>query len=104
VIAVRGNVDRGAWADRLPETAIAPAGETRLYVLHDLKQLKDATGCGVVISGHSHKPAEEWRAGILYLNPGSAGPRRFHLPITVAKLDLRMRPWKMALLDVGPQS
>jgi putative phosphoesterase len=104
VIAVRGNVDHGDWADRLPETAIAPAGETRIYVLHDLKQLKKTAGCAVVVSGHSHKPREEWRDGILYLNPGSAGPRRFHLPITVAKLDLRERPWKMVLVDVGPQS
>jgi uncharacterized protein len=100
VVAVRGNVDHGAWAEALPETARANAGGVRVYVLHDLKQLGGASGFDVAISGHSHKAREEWREGVLYVNPGSAGPRRFRLPITVAKLDLRVRPWKMELVEL----
>jgi putative phosphoesterase len=100
VVAVRGNVDRGAWADALPETACADAGGVRFYVLHDMKELGNASGFDVVVSGHSHQPREEWRDGVLYVNPGSAGPRRFRLPITVAKLDLRVRPWKMEFVEL----
>lgn len=85
LVAVRGNVDHGDWAERLPETATAG----RIYVIHDVKQLKARTaGCDIVVSGHSHKPGQEERGGVLYINPGSAGPRRFRLPITVARLHL----------------
>ncbi len=89
LVAVRGNVDRGAWAEALPETETVAVGDHWLYVLHDLKQLDldlAAGGFSAVISGHSHKPAIAERGGVLYLNPGSAGPRRFHLPVTVARL------------------
>ncbi len=89
VVAVRGNVDQGAWADALPETETVAVGNQWLYVLHDLKQLDldpAAGGFSAVISGHSHKPAIAQRGGVLYLNPGSAGPRRFHLPVTIARL------------------
>lgn len=83
VVAVRGNVDHGAWADRLPETVVAG----NIFVIHDAKQLEQVPpGCDIVVSGHSHKPGQQERGGILYINPGSAGPRRFHLPITVARL------------------
>ena len=83
VVAVRGNVDHGAWADRLPETVVAG----NIFVIHDAKQLEHVPpGCDIVVSGHSHKPGQQERGGILYINPGSAGPRRFHLPITVARL------------------
>ena len=99
--AVRGNVDHGVWADALPETTVVETSGLRLFVLHDVKQLDRSSGFDVVVSGHSHKPREEWRDGVLYLNPGSAGPRRFQLPITVAKLDLGTRPLKMELIDVG---
>jgi len=85
VIAVRGNVDHGPWADRLPETATTGP----IYVIHDVKQLKSPPpACSIVISGHSHRPGRHERAGVLYINPGSAGPRRFRLPITVARLNL----------------
>jgi putative phosphoesterase len=100
VFAVRGNVDHGDWAEALPETTLVDAGGVRIYVLHDVKQIGAASDFDVVVSGHSHKPREEWRDGILYLNPGSAGPRRFRLPITVAKLDLRARPWKASFVEL----
>jgi putative phosphoesterase len=90
-VAVRGNVDAGQWAAELPITRIVEAGRVRLYLLHDLATLDvdpKAAGCSVVISGHSHRPGARQRDGILYLNPGSAGPRRFSLPICVAKLQV----------------
>ena len=87
--AVRGNVDRGAWAESLPRTAVVEAGPHQLYVLHildDLDLAPEAAGFSAVISGHSHKPHAETRRGVLYLNPGSAGPRRFRLPTTIGRL------------------
>jgi putative phosphoesterase len=90
--AVRGNVDHGSWADALPETeVVALADEVLLYVLHDLEQLDldpAAAGFKMVISGHSHRPSIEHRRGVTYLNPGSAGPRRFRLPVTLALLHI----------------
>lgn len=89
VIAVRGNNDRGAVLEDLPETARTELAGVRLYVLHDLKQLAidpAAAGVNVVVSGHSHRPLVEERAGVLYVNPGSAGRRRFKLPICVGEL------------------
>lgn len=89
VIAVRGNNDRGEWAQAIPETQTVEVAGQKLFVLHDLKTLElDPVQAGyrVVISGHSHQPRAEWKAGVLYLNPGSAGPRRFKLPVTVALL------------------
>lgn len=90
--AVRGNNDRDVWARSVPPTAVVEAGAYRLYVLHDLSELDvdpAAERYAAVISGHSHKPRAETRGGVLYLNPGSAGPRRFKLPIAVAKLYVR---------------
>ena len=91
VSAIKGNNDTDRWADAYPaESALELAGR-RLFMLHDLKELSlDPADCGydVVVSGHSHKPSIETRGGVLYLNPGSAGPRRFKLPVTVALLDL----------------
>ena len=87
--AVRGNVDTGAWAQALPLIEVVEAGPLQLYVLHDIATLDidpQAAGFAAVISGHSHRPGAERRRGVLYLNPGSAGPRRFTLPIAVAKL------------------
>jgi putative phosphoesterase len=89
--AVRGNNDKGAWAAKLPPTASIQVGEIRLYVLHEISRLDldpVARGLAVVVSGHSHRPSIERRDGILYLNPGSAGPRRFTLPISIARLDV----------------
>ena len=87
--AVRGNVDTGAWAKTLPMTEVVAAGALHLYVLHDLATLDlnpRAAGFAAVIYGHSHRPSVETRGGVLYLNPGSVGPRRFTLPIAMAKL------------------
>ena len=92
VVAVRGNNDREDWAKILKETEVVRLGDAVVYVLHDIKTLDldaAAAGFGAVISGHSHQPLLEERRGVLYLNPGSAGPRRFTLPITVARLHVR---------------
>ena len=91
VVAVRGNVDTAPWAGFLPVSEVAEAGGRHLYVLHQIEHLDldpVAAGFAAVIYGHSHKPSAELRHGVLYLNPGSAGPRRFSLPITVARLRL----------------
>jgi hypothetical protein len=89
VTAVRGNVDKGAWARKLPETEVVEVGGISIYVLHDIAQLDlkpDAAGFKAVIYGHSHVPKQETRGGVLYFNPGSAGPRRFKLPVCVGRL------------------
>jgi putative phosphoesterase len=91
VTAVRGNVDTSAWARKLPETDVLEVDGVSIYVLHDLATLDlkpEAAGFKVVISGHSHVPKQEMRAGVLYFNPGSAGPRRFKLPVSVGRLIL----------------
>lgn len=92
VTAIRGNVDTAPWCAALPETRVLTLAGVTIHMLHDLKTLgadPAAEGYGVVISGHSHKPLIERRDGVLYLNPGSAGRRRFRLPVTLARLDLR---------------
>ena len=89
VYAVRGNVDRGDWARHLPTTEVVEIGRRSLYVLHDLGTLDldpAAADFSVVVSGHSHRPQARHRGEVLYINPGSAGPRRFSLPIAVARL------------------
>ena len=103
VVAVRGNVDTAEWAKSLPETAAAEAGAVNIYVLHDLNALDldpAAAGFHIVVSGHSHKPGRSERSGVGYINPGSAGPRRFSLPITVARLNLGVRPWSVEFIDL----
>jgi uncharacterized protein len=104
VVAVRGNVDTEPWARReLPETAVAEAGDTSIYVLHDVHALDldpAAAGFQIVVSGHSHKFLQTEKDGVLYINPGSAGPRRFTLPITVARLNLAAKPWKVEFVDL----
>ena len=96
--AVRGNVDTADWAARLPLTRIVEAGALRVFVLHEVSQLgldAAAAGLAAVVFGHSHRPSIETRGGVLFLNPGSAGPRRFRLPVTVARIRVsgrRMRP------------
>jgi uncharacterized protein len=92
VTAVRGNNDHGPWAERLAQTQVIEIAETCVYVLHDLAELDvdpAAAGFSVVVAGHSHKPAIARRDGVLFVNPGSAGPRRFTLPIAVALLHIR---------------
>jgi putative phosphoesterase len=89
VRAVRGNNDRGVWARSLPLNDVIEIGPHHVYLLHDIAELAidpAAASMAAVITGHSHKPAAEVREGVLYLNPGSAGPRRFKLPIAVARL------------------
>jgi putative phosphoesterase len=96
VRAIRGNNDHGAWADRLPEHDFVKIGSQLIYILHNLAELEldlEASGVTAVVSGHSHKPVVERRGGVLFLNPGSAGPRRFKLPVTVATLALRSGRW-----------
>ena len=89
VTAVRGNNDRGAWAERVRETELLRVGGVCVYAVHDLAELDiepAAAGIHVVVSGHSHKPRVVERDGVLFVNPGSAGPRRFKLPVSVAEL------------------
>src|SRR4029450_5900056 len=89
VLAIKGNNDIGAWAKPLPDTKLVKSCNTRLFVIHNLKELDCdpvARGYQVVVSGHSHKPSVSTRDGVLFVNPGSAGPRRFKLPVAVGKL------------------
>ena len=103
VVAVRGNIDKGEWASRLPQTAVVEAKLALIYVIHDVHGLEidpAAAGFAIVVSGHSHKASREERSGVLYLNPGSAGPRRFRLPITLARLDLGRSPWDVTFIEL----
>ncbi|MFC0243272.1 metallophosphoesterase family protein [Rhodopseudomonas telluris] len=104
VTAIRGNIDRGGWARAYRETErLSVAGRT-LYVLHDRKTLAIdlvAEGIDVVISGHSHVPKIETAAGVLFINPGSAGRRRFKLPITVATLEIAAGEMRAEIHDLG---
>src|ERR1700693_6248588 len=98
VIAVRVNVDTEPWALALPETEVIETDLATIYVLPDVHALAldpRAAGFQIIVSGHSHKASREERNGVLFLNPGSAGPRRFDLPVTVALLHLDQRPWKI---------
>jgi len=91
VTAIRGNVDTAPWAQRFPETEVVELGGLHLYVIHDANELDlnpKAAGFAAVISGHSHQPKQELRDGVLYFNPGSAGPRRFSLPVSVGRLKI----------------
>ncbi len=92
VTAVRGNVDRDSWAKRLPAAEVIECGLAQLYLLHDRKQLDldpVAAGFLAVICGHTHRPSQERKKGVLYFNPGSAGPRRFRLPVSMGRLHIR---------------
>ena len=105
VTAIRGNIDTDAWARKLPETEVLEFGGVSIYLLHDLAQIDlkpESAGFAVVISGHSHAPKQEARHGVLYFNPGSAGPRRFKLPVSVGKLSIergRVRGEIVTILD-----
>ena len=91
VSAIRGNNDTAAWAAAIPETLTVELGGLRIHLLHDLKELAldpAAEGIAVVVTGHSHKPSIYGRNDVLFVNPGSAGPRRFSLPVSVALLDI----------------
>lgn len=107
VTAIRGNVDRDLWAEAYPETTTVTLAGCRIHVLHDLQALQlDPASAGIdaVISGHSHQARIETRQGVLYLNPGSAGPRRFKLPITLAILEITPGGLKPILHDLGSAS
>jgi uncharacterized protein len=100
-VAVKGNVDSKGLA--LPVAALVEAGPSLIYVIHDVKELDiDPAGLGIhiVVSGHSHKPSQSERGGVLYVNPGSAGPRRFRLPVSVATLDFAKRPWSAVFIEM----
>jgi predicted phosphodiesterase len=84
---------------------VAQAGPALIYVLHDVKALDlkpEAAGIAMIVSGHSHQPSHIDRDGVLYVNPGSAGPRRFNLPVTVARVDLTRKPWRVEFIDLLP--
>jgi len=104
VTAIRGNVDTDAWARSLPATEVVEAGGVSIYMLHDLGQFDlkaRAAGFRVVVYGHSHQPKMEEKNGVLYFNPGSAGPRRFHLPVSVGKLTIAAGKVRAELVELA---
>jgi putative phosphoesterase len=103
VTAVRGNNDWADWARDVPETAVATAASASIYVIHDLAQLDidpARDGHRIVVSGHSHKPLHAVRGGVHYVNPGSAGPRRFRLPIALARLEIAGNDVAVEMLEI----
>jgi hypothetical protein len=100
VVAVRGNNDTDAWAKRIPITKLVKAGRISIFMLHDLKELTQPPRSQVVISGHSHRPSISRRDGVLFLNPGSAGPRRFKLPISLALLRIQGTTAEAELIEL----
>jgi putative phosphoesterase len=104
VIAIRGNIDRSGPCAQLSATEFIELDGCSLYMLHDVHELDlnpGAAGIQAVISGHSHKPLIEWKKGVLYFNPGSAGPRRFSLPISMGFLELNDHAIQPSLLTIG---
>jgi len=103
-VAIRGNVDIGTWADYLPPTDIVEIGELMFYVLHSIADLDldpPTAGFAAVVFGHSHRPSIETRDGVLYLNPGSAGPRRFSLPVSLARVMVAGRELKPEIVELA---
>jgi len=103
VVAVRGNNDKGEWSSSLPDWEVVEIGPVSIYMLHNLKEI-DISPAGnfqVVVSGHSHKPTIEEKRGVLYVNPGSAGPRRFDLPISVAHLKIEGGTVNATLIELS---
>src|SRR5437763_13530393 len=103
VTAVRGNVDHGTWAERITQTNVLEAEGASIYVLHILDELDlkpEAAGFAAVIYGHSHMPKQEVKNGVLYFNPGSAGPKRFNLPVSIGKLVVRKGRIEAEVLDL----
>jgi hypothetical protein len=103
VIVVRGNIDNDPWGKTLPPTAVAEVDGKTIYVLHNIQELDldpAAAGFHAVVSGHSHKPARFEKSGVLYVNPGSAGPRRFDLLISLAHLDTGVEPWRVDFVEI----
>jgi len=105
-IAVRGNVDDDAWGRTLPETEVVEVGEARVYMLHDVGRLDldaAAAGFAAVVFGHSHQSAIERKKDVLFLNPGSAGPRRFRLPISVARVVVEGKALRAEIVELHPK-
>jgi putative phosphoesterase len=105
VTAVRGNNDTGNWAKDIPEFGVLQTGGVRIYVLHDLSELNlnpETSGFRVVVSGHSHRPSVKEKGRALYINPGSAGPRRFKLPIAAAELYISGPSIRVRVVELGP--
>lgn len=105
VFAVRGNIDTDPWALELPLTTVVEAGGASFYVLHNLRELDlrpDAAKFDFVVSGHTHQPEHSERQGVRYLNPGSAGPKRFNLPVTLAVVALGKKPWQASIIELLP--
>ena len=104
VTAVRGNNDRGAWAEALRESELVRLGDVFVYAVHDVADIDiEPRGAGVrvVVSGHSHRPSVDERDGVLWVNPGSAGPRRFHLPISAGELAIEGERVAVRLVTFG---
>lgn len=103
VTAIRGNIDTAPWAKALPQTDVLEIGNTTIYVIHNLKELEvdpRAAGFAAVIFGHTHQPLFETKNGVLYLNPGSAGPRRFSLPVSIGRLTLKNEELQAEIVDL----
>jgi uncharacterized protein len=104
VTAVRGNNDREGWAEGIRETEVVELGEALIYVIHDVNELDldpRAAGFAAVVSGHSHRPQSQIKDGVLFINPGSAGPRRFSLPISVGRLFVVGRSVEAELIELS---
>lgn len=104
VTAVRGNIDKQAWARNLPATEVLEVEGLSIYILHDINQLDlrpETAGFSAVISAHSHAPHQEMKNGVLYFNPGSAGPRRFNLPVSVGRLVVGAREITAEIVDLS---
>jgi putative phosphoesterase len=104
VTAVRGNIDREPWAQKIPATDVLEVGGVLIYVLHNLVELDlkpEAAGFAAVIYGHSHVPKQEMKNGVLYFNPGSAGPRRFKLPISLGRMRINGRQITAEIIEIG---
>ncbi len=101
VIAVRGNNDKGKWAAKIPEYKVVEVGSVRIYLLHNLKEMVEpSSGFHAIVTGHSHRPSVDKRDGILFVNPGSAGPRRFKLPVSVALLTVDGQTVKAQVVEL----
>ena len=104
LFVVRGNIDKEAWANDLPANQVVQFGHSSIYVIHDLHDLDldpEAAGFSAVITGHTHR-AHEYRKGkVLFLNPGSAGPKRFDLPITLARMHIEKEPWSVEFVRLA---
>lgn len=103
VYAVRGNTDRGRWAQGLPMTQVVEVQDMYFFVIHDISMLDldpKAAGFSAIIYGHSHVPKEEWKDGVLYFNPGSAGPKRFRLPICFGRMEITNGNIDVEIMDL----